>query len=58
MQVGNTKVFYREQSKRVLELAREDAVIDSVIIMQRYTRGFLARRRYKQLKVRTAPWWE
>lgn len=50
LQVGNTKVFYREQSKKVLELAREDAVIDSVITIQRYVRGFLARLRYKQLK--------
>ncbi|XP_045475987.1 unconventional myosin-XV isoform X2 [Harmonia axyridis] len=49
-QLGATRVFLREKLQQQLELKRTDCVKDSAVVLQKYIRGFIARRKYRRLR--------
>ncbi|KAK9815009.1 hypothetical protein WJX73_004719 [Symbiochloris irregularis] len=49
-QVGHTKIFLRAGQMAQLDKMRTELMASSAIVLQRYARGFLARRRYQRIR--------
>ncbi|XP_049788298.1 myosin-VIIa-like [Schistocerca cancellata] len=49
-QLGHTKVFLKDAHDSILEEAREKALANSILILQRNVRGWVQRRRYLALR--------
>lgn len=49
-QLGATRVFLRESLKRQLEIARNDILKNATLVIQKHMRGYLTRKKYKQMK--------
>jgi len=50
IQIGRTKVLYRAREHRIMEEKRQVAVERVARVLQRVTRGFLARQLYRRMK--------
>ncbi|XP_047118422.1 myosin-VIIa-like [Schistocerca piceifrons] len=49
-QLGHTKVFLKDAHDSILEEAREKALANSILVLQRNVRGWVQRRRYLALR--------